>query len=126
MHAQDLRAAADLIEADFKEFDMGGHRVGIAQIEVPDATPLIARHQEFADELQRVRTAKALAIVVLVVTDIGRKGSHLWCAGDHLGDVERAFGAPLEDGALYLEGCMSRKKQIVPVLEAAFASAPAA
>ena len=115
------RSAADLIEADFKEFDMGGHRVGIAQIEVPDATPIVARHQEFVDQLQRVRTAKALALVVLVVTDIGKKGSHLWCSGDHLRDVERAFGMPLEHGALYLEGCMSRKKQVVPPLERALA-----
>ena len=100
---------------------MGGHRVGIAQIEVPDATPIVARHQEFVDQLQRVRTAKALALVVLVVTDIGKKGSHLWCSGDHLRDVERAFGMPLEHGALYLEGCMSRKKQVVPPLERALA-----
>ncbi len=115
------RTAADLVEADFKEFDMAGHRVGIAQIEVPDATPLVARRQEFAAELARVGAEKGLALVVLLVTDITRKGSHVWCAGDLLEAVERAFGTRLVDGAAYLDGCMSRKKQVVPPLERALA-----
>jgi len=118
------RSAADLVEADFKEFDMGGHRVGIGQIEVPDAAPLVARRQAFAVELERVRAAKGLALVVLLVTDIGKKGSHIWCAGDHLDVVERAFGVRLADGAAFLDGCMSRKKQVVPPLERVLAGDP--
>ena len=119
------RAAADLIDADFKQFDMAGHSVGIAQIEVNDATPLLARRQEFFDELRRVRAEKALGLVLLLVTDIGRKGSHLWCAGDGAQHVERAFGVRLVDGVAYVDGCMSRKKQVVPPLERAFAAAKA-
>jgi len=115
------RTAADLVEADFKEFDMAGHRVGIAQIEVPDAAPLVARRQEFAAELARVCAEKGLALAVLLVTDITRKGSHVWCAGGQLAAVERAFGTRLVDGAAYLDGCMSRKKQVVPPLEQALA-----
>jgi len=113
------RTAADLVEADFKEFDMAGHRVGIGQIEVPDAAPLVARRQELAAELGRVGAEKGLALVMLLVTDITRKGSHLWCAGGLLEAVERAFGTRLVDGAVYLDGCMSRKKQVVPPLEQA-------
>ena len=115
------RSAADLVDADFKEFDLAGHRVGIGQIEASDTRPLVARRQELVDELRRVGLAKGHELTLLVVTDIGAKGSHLWVAGDRSGVVEQAFGRPLVDGGVYLDGCMSRKKQVVPPLERAFA-----
>ena len=56
-------------------------------------------------------------LLVLLVTDIARKGSHIWAVGDQLDAVERALGVRLANGAAYLDGCMSRKKQVVPPLE---------
>ncbi|MCP3926736.1 MAG: manganese-dependent inorganic pyrophosphatase, partial [Desulfobacterales bacterium] len=35
--------------------------------------------------------------------------------------VEKAFGSAVKDGRVYLDGVMSRKKQVVPNLEKAFA-----
>lgn len=118
------RSAADLIESDFKEFTFAGQRIGIGQVETPDASPLLARRGEFLQELRRVRAEKGLVLVILLVTDIGRKGSHLWFAGERGDVVGQALGQPLVDGAAYLDGCMSRKKQVVPPLEQAFAQAP--
>jgi len=117
------RSVTDLVEADFKEFDFAGHRVGIAQIEIPDAGAIVARRLEFLEELRRVRNAKGLLQVILLVTDIGRQGSHVWFAGDRREIAEQALGRPLVDEGTYLEGCMSRKKQVVPAFEQAFASA---
>ena len=67
-----------------------------------------------------MQTAKGLELALLLVTDIGRKGSHVWGVGDRLEVVERALGVRFVDGAAYLDGCMSRKKQVVPPLERAF------
>jgi manganese-dependent inorganic pyrophosphatase len=117
------RSVTDLVEADFKEFDLAGNRVGIAQIEALDVEPLLARRHEFLEELRRVREEKGLLQVILMVTDIGRKGSHIWFAGDRREVVEQALGQPLIESGTYVDGCMSRKKQVVPPLEQAFASA---
>lgn len=117
------RSARDLIEADFKAFNFSGHRVGIAQVEAPDARPLAARRAELLEAMKQVRAEQNLRLVILIGTDITRKGSHLWAAGDGLDVVERAFDCSLAGEGAFLEGCMSRKKQIVPVLETAFAAA---
>lgn len=114
------RSARDLVESDFKEFTFAGNRVGIAQVEAADVTPLLARRVEFLDELRRVRAEKGLLQVILLLTDIGRKGSYVWFAGDRGDVLERAIGRPLIEGGAYLDGCMSRKKQVVPPLEQAF------
>jgi manganese-dependent inorganic pyrophosphatase len=115
------RSARDLIDADFKAFNFSGHRVGIAQVEVPDARPLTARSAELLEAMRCVKEEQKLQLVILVGTDITRKGSYLWITGDFHDVVERAFDHQFTDDGIFLEGCMSRKKQIVPMLETAFA-----
>jgi len=116
------RPADDLVAADFKEFDLAGHRVGIGQIEAADTTPLLPRRAELVGALERRRAARALEFALLLVTDIARKGSHLWVTGPGDAVVAQAFGLALEDRGVYLAGCMSRKKQVVPPLERALAA----
>ena len=73
--------------------------------------------------MEQVRARQGLRLVILIGTDITRKGSYLWAVGEGLDVVERAFHCVLSEECTFLEGCMSRKKQVVPVLETAFASA---
>jgi manganese-dependent inorganic pyrophosphatase len=115
------RSARDLIEADFKAFNFSGHRIGIAQVEVPDARPLTTRHAELLATMEQVKAEQSLGSVILIGTDITRKGSYLWGVGEHLHLIERAFNCVLSETGVFLAGCMSRKKQIVPVLENALA-----
>ena len=114
------RSAADLIEADFKAFNFGGHRVGIAQVEVPDAGPLAMRHAELLSAMEREKEAQNLALLILVGTDSGRKGSYLWAVGEKRDAAERAFHCQLSEAGAFLVGIMSRKKQVVPTLEKEF------
>jgi|688.fasta_scaffold22789_3 manganese-dependent inorganic pyrophosphatase len=113
------RSARDLIEADFKAFNFSGHRVGIGQVEVPDASPLVQRHTELLAAMKQVREEQKLQLVLFIGTDITRKGSHVWAVGDHRDVVGQAFHCQFSEEGVFLEGCMSRKKQIVPVLETA-------
>jgi len=113
-------SARDLVETDFKAFNFAGHRVGIAQVEVPDASPLVTRHAELLEAMRQVREEQNLLQVILIGTDIGRKGSYLWVVGGLREVVERAFDRRFTDNGTFIAGCMSRKKQVVPVLEKEF------
>jgi len=115
------QSAAALVGSDFKEFRIDGVRLGIAQVEVIGPGVLTARKDEILGEMHAVRKAQGLAQLILMVTDIEGQASDLWVVGDHLDAIERAFG-PLEQHAVHVPGCMSRKKQVVPHLEAVFAS----
>lgn len=118
------RPARELIEGDFKIFNFAGNRVGIAQVEAPNAGPLAARETELRQVMEQVRQEQDLRLVLLIGTDISRGGSHLWAVGERIELVERALQCSLGDRGTFLAGCMSRKKQIVPALEKAFAEAP--
>jgi len=49
-----------------------------------------------------------------------KEGSEILMASDDESVVEKAFGATPKDSRAWLEGIMSRKKQVVPNLEKAF------
>lgn len=112
------QSAATIVGGDFKEFRFAHLRVGIGQVEVTDPDALADRKEEILAEMRAVRASLDLALVVLMVTDIEGQASDLWVVGEHLDAVERAFGH-LARHAVRVPGCISRKKQVVPLLEAA-------
>jgi len=112
---------ADVIGADFKDFDMNGKKVGIAQTEVVDMGEVSSRRDEIIARLNELK-AGGYDMVIYAATDIIEEGSEVFFAGDKA-VIEKAFGIPTEtDSSVYIKGLMSRKKQIVPPLEEAYRS----
>ncbi|MCC6553084.1 MAG: manganese-dependent inorganic pyrophosphatase [Polyangiaceae bacterium] len=120
--AAEQKSAADIVRGDFKVFCFDGHRVGIGQVALQRPGALAGRRDEILREMRALRDEAGLLQVILMVTDVGAKASDLWFVGDRPDVLEEAFGA-LVDGAVHVPGCMSRKNQVVPPLEALFARA---
>ena len=57
----------------------------------------------------------------ILLTDIMKEGSEVLVVSNDTSIFEKAFNCKLEDGKVWLDGCLSRKKQIIPFLEPAFA-----
>lgn len=112
-------SARDLIMRDFKDFNMSGHKVGIGQLELVDIAILEDRIPELVEELGKMK-AEGRHTAILLLTDIMKEGSVLLMASDDPAKVAGAWGKILGEGNVWLEGVMSRKKQVVPNLEAAF------
>ena len=112
-------SARDLIMRDFKDFNMSGHKVGIGQLELVDIAILEDRIPELIEELGKMK-AEGRHTAMLLLTDIMKEGSVLLMASDDPAKVVGAWGKTLGEGNVWLEGVMSRKKQVVPNLEAAF------
>jgi manganese-dependent inorganic pyrophosphatase len=112
-------SADEIVRRDSKEYTIAnGDTIAIAQIEVV-GKGLLERGPELREALERMRESSGHALAALMVTDILSKGTDLLVAGD-AGLVEKAFGRPLENGALPLPSVMSRKKQVAPKLLGAF------
>lgn len=120
--ATERKSVAQVVRDDLKEFDLDGLRVGVAQVEVMRANAFADRKPEILREMRALREAAGLTQLILMITDVQAKGSELWFVGERSDLFERAFGR-LEQDAISLPGCMSRKKQVVPRLEQAFVEA---
>ncbi len=109
----------ELVFRDYKDFDMHGKKVGVGQLEVVDLALLESVKEELAAEIEVVR-GEGRHSVFLMLTDIMREGTEMLCATDDPALVEKAFGQRPGPDPIWLEGVMSRKKQVVPNLEKAF------
>ncbi len=109
-----------LVKRDFKEFNMGGKKVGIGQLEVVDLSVFDDMKEELFDAMQKVKDENQRDTVILLLTDIMQEGSQLLVLSDDSTKVEKAFDIKLENNQVWLAKVMSRKKQIIPFLEKEF------
>ncbi|MDQ0481860.1 manganese-dependent inorganic pyrophosphatase [Guptibacillus hwajinpoensis] len=116
------KTPAELISLDAKEFGMGDAKVEVAQVNVVDTLDVLARKDAVEEEMRQVIEVKELDLFLLVVTDILTNNSTVLALGKHVNRVEKAFNVELVENLAVLEGVVSRKKQIVPVLTETFTS----
>ncbi|MCH1642503.1 manganese-dependent inorganic pyrophosphatase [Paenibacillus timonensis] len=119
-----LKAGADLsdktieqlISLDAKEFEMGGSKVEIAQVNAVDVNDVLSRQSEIEAALNGIIASKGLDLFLFVVTDILNNDSVGLALGKAADAVEQAYNVKLADNKAVLKGVVSRKSQIVPVL----------
>ncbi len=113
---------ASLVRLDFKIFNMGEFKVGIAQLEAFDADFLTQRLDGLRQALYEALADNKLDAMVLAVTDLNRDGSTLLVAGTQASKVEAALEITSDPLGTFKPGVLSRKRQLVPPLEKAFRS----
>lgn len=106
----------DLMSLDSKEFEAGGHRFEVAQVNAIDVAEVTSRQKEIEVLMKEKIARKGLDLFVFVVTDILNNDSTAIVLGSRSGIIEGAFKSSVVDNRVLLPGVVSRKKQIVPVI----------
>lgn len=114
------KTAAVLLDLDAKSFPMGEANVRIAQINTVDLNEVMDRQAELEQAMAEEMAKNGYDLFVLVVTNILDSDSELLVAGNAIDKVEEAFQTKLTNNRALLKGVVSRKKQVVPQLTAAF------
>ncbi len=109
----------DVVCADFKDFDFAGKKVGIGQTEVVDINEVYGRASEVVNFLTDLKAKEGYEMVIFIATDIIKEGSELYFMGDKA-KIEKAFNTKAGKTSVYIPGLMSRKKQVVPVVQKVF------
>ncbi|MED1673981.1 manganese-dependent inorganic pyrophosphatase [Pallidibacillus thermolactis] len=114
------KTAEELITMDAKPYDIAGHKVMIAQVNTVDPQDVLARQPEIEAAIQSSIDEKGLDLFLFVITDILNSHSVGLALGSQATIVEKAYDVKLENNTALLEGVVSRKKQVVPILTEAF------
>ncbi|KRM51930.1 manganese-dependent inorganic pyrophosphatase [Ligilactobacillus araffinosus] len=109
-----------LISQDAKSFDMNGTQVRVDQINTVDLDEVFDREDGLRAAIEKQNKENGYDLFLLMVTNILNSDTRLLVVGEPQSVVEQAFGKKLENNKMDLPGVVSRKKQIVPPLEAAF------
>jgi manganese-dependent inorganic pyrophosphatase len=116
------KSAKDILMGDFKKFDFSGTKSGVGQVEVMDLADLASKRAAILEEMNKMKEAEKLDMVVLMLTDVMKEASDLLFVGNEAAAAgfEKAFGGKLSNNSIYREKVLSRKKQVIPPLEGAF------
>jgi manganese-dependent inorganic pyrophosphatase len=116
------KSAKDILMGDFKKFDFSGTKSGVGQIEVMDLKDLEPKRAAILDEMNKMKEAEKLDMIVLMLTDVMKEASDILFVGNAsaAAGFEKAFGGKLANNSIYKEKVLSRKKQVIPPLEGAF------
>ena len=105
----------DVIFQDFKSFNVGSTRLGIGQVMTLDYDEIDKNKDKYINELNEIAKDNYIA-VVLFVTDIIKNGSYILFNSAALDLVRESYGKEDLDEGSYLDGYVSRKKQMLPSL----------
>ena len=108
----------EILTMDQKEFTMNGIKLAISQVNTVDVKGVLDQQKALEDVMLKTNEANGYQLSVLVITDIVQAGSMLLVAGSPA-LVERGFHTELVNNTAWVDGVVSRKKQVVPFLMAA-------
>ena len=110
----------ELVMRDYKNFKMNEHLIGIGQLEVVDLSVFNDIKEELEADIALLKKEGEHHSVILLLTDIMKEGSELLVVSDDINLIEKAYGQKCKNGRMWLDGVLSRKKQIIPQLQSVF------
>ncbi len=109
--------AEQLINLDAKSLDKEGTKFVIAQVNTVSIDDVLKRQEEIEKEMKKAIEEKGLSLFVFAITDILNSNSEIIALGEKSNVIEPAFGKTLENNRAFLEGVVSRKKQLLPNID---------
>ena len=113
----DDKTARELLFADFKDFQIAGHELGVGQITCVNSAHILSRKEEFLEVMRQVMKTKPYSLMLLMLTDVLLEGTQLIYLGDEEA-IQQAFSPEARNNQIFLPRVMSRKKQVIPALSA--------
>ncbi|MEG0235358.1 putative manganese-dependent inorganic diphosphatase, partial [Cetobacterium sp.] len=108
----------EILTMDQKEFSMNGVKLAISQVNTVDVKGVLDQQASLEKAMTETNAKNDYQLSVLVITDIVKAGSMLLVVGEPT-LVERGFHTTLTNNTAWVDGVVSRKKQVVPFLMAA-------
>ena len=107
----------ELINLDAKTIEKNGEKIIIAQVNTISIDDVLKRQEKLEEAINKTIEEKGLSLFVFTITDILNSNSKLIVLGKKASVTEKAFEKKLENNTMFLEGVVSRKKQILPNID---------
>lgn len=106
----------EILDLDAKQIDFGNVKSIVNQVNTASIPDVLEMQEDLEDGIQKIIDDEDLDIFMLLITDIVNSNSEVLVLGSQASLVEVAYDVTLEDNHALLEGVVSRKKQVVPIM----------
>lgn len=110
-------SADELINIDSKPFSTNGVNYQVAQVNTASIEEVLKDKEKIENAMKNFISKNSQDLFVLLITDILENNSQILVAGSRKDIAEKAFNVKLNDNTAFLPGVVSRKKQVVPVID---------
>ena len=105
----------ELINFDAKSMEKEGIKYIIAQVNTVSIPDVLKRKEKIEHEINKVIEAKGLSLFVFVITDIVNSNSTAVVLGERTDAISKTY--EIKDNLAEMPGVVSRKKQVLPLVE---------
>ena len=105
----------ELIHLDAKKMENGDIKYVIAQVNTVSIPDVLKRKEKLETEINKEILANGLSLFVFVITDIINSNSEAIVLGDRTDAISKTY--EIKDNIAVMPGVVSRKKQILPLVE---------
>ena len=105
----------EIINSDIKSFKLSESNMAIGQVMTMDLEQINAIKDDIINSLNKMCENGGYKIALLFVTDIIKNGSYLFYNENAKEILEDSYGIEVSQG-VYMDGFVSRKKQMLPPL----------
>ncbi len=106
----------ELINIDSKNIEQNGVSIQVAQINTASIEDVLKIGDKIEEAMTKFINDNKVHIFMLLITDIINSNSEAIVLGERRDIAEKAFNQKIENNRMFLNGVVSRKKQVFPVL----------
>ena len=105
----------EIIQEDLREVEINGNWFSISQVETMNNREL--KKDEIVNELELLNNEKPFNLRLVMLTDLLQKNCILLVVGKDITLLEKILNTKVINNSLFLPNVVSRKKQILPILQ---------
>ena len=106
----------EILNLDAKETSLKEVKTIINQVNTAYIPDVMKMQTDLEEGMKKIIEEKGLDLFVLLITDIVNSNSQVIALGKNADLVEKSYGVKLENNTALLEGVVSRKKQVIPIM----------
>lgn len=108
------KSEEDILFGDFKMYEVNNKKIGVTQISTFDINDFTNSIETYKDLINKNARNNGYDVFAFLITDILKNGSYIYYNDDSEDIIKRAFGKKDMCQGYYLDGVVSRKKQVIP------------
>lgn len=106
----------EILSLDAKQIDFKDVKSIVNQVNTASIEEVLEMKEVLEEGMNKIIEDENLDLFMLLITDIVNSNSQVIALGKSSNLVEKAYNVKLEDNTVLLEGVVSRKKQVVPIM----------
>ena len=106
----------EIITGDIKIYESNNRRIAISQVITLNSDDILEKKEEYVNAVNNMKENRGYDIMLLCVTDIIKDGSYIFFNDSSNEDIAEAFNFDYINQGYFFAKCLSRKKQLVPVI----------